>query len=166
MVDSREGHDHIAVPGMETTHNHCLTTWLASGIFEGYDRAGPFVATQDFDLDSFVAEAMKPLTEKWEVSSFDRYPLGSDVSPDTAVWFGLTPFQANQWAYSAPQLRRGRGDSEFSSLKIILTGSSNRRRSRHSPRFSYSLRFPLSPAVLDSLHSPGLQAAHGCPNRR
>ncbi|WP_443701148.1 hypothetical protein [Pseudomonas sp.] len=42
---------------------------IASGIFEGYDRAGPFVATQDFDLDSFVAEVMKPLTERWEVSS-------------------------------------------------------------------------------------------------
>ncbi|MCT9827092.1 hypothetical protein [Pseudomonas veronii] len=42
---------------------------IASGIFENYDRAGPFVATQDFDLDSFIAEAMKPLTEKWEVSS-------------------------------------------------------------------------------------------------
>lgn len=42
---------------------------IASGIFEGYARAGPFVATQDFDLDSFVAETMKPLTEKWEVSS-------------------------------------------------------------------------------------------------
>ena len=42
---------------------------IASGIFEGYARARPFVATQDFDLDSFVAETMKPLTEKWEVSS-------------------------------------------------------------------------------------------------
>lgn len=42
---------------------------IASGIYEGYVRAGPFVATQDFDLDSFVAEAMKPLTERWEVSS-------------------------------------------------------------------------------------------------
>lgn len=42
---------------------------IASGIFEGYDRAGPFVATQDFDLDSFVAEATKPLTERWEVPS-------------------------------------------------------------------------------------------------
>ena len=45
---------------------------IASGIFEGYARAGPFVATQDFDLDSFVAETMKPLTEKWEVSSLFR----------------------------------------------------------------------------------------------
>jgi hypothetical protein len=69
MVDSREGHDHIAVPGMETTHNHCLITWLASDIFEGYVRAGPFVAAQDFDLGSFVTEVMKPLTERWEVSS-------------------------------------------------------------------------------------------------
>ena len=34
-----------------------------------YARDGPFVATKDFDLDSFVAEAMKPLTEGWEVSS-------------------------------------------------------------------------------------------------
>ena len=42
---------------------------IASGKFEGYDRAGPFVATQDFDLDSFVAEATKPLTERWEVPS-------------------------------------------------------------------------------------------------
>lgn len=42
---------------------------IASGIFEGYDRAGPFVATQDFDLDSFVAEATTQLTERWEVPS-------------------------------------------------------------------------------------------------
>lgn len=42
---------------------------IASGIFEGYDRAGPFVATQDFDLDSFVAGKIQPLTELWEVSS-------------------------------------------------------------------------------------------------
>jgi hypothetical protein len=55
---------------------------------------------------------------------------------------------------------------EVSSLKITLTDSSNHRRSRHNLRFSYSLRFPLSPAVLDSPRSPGLQAAHGCPNRR
>jgi hypothetical protein len=27
---------------------------IALGIFENYDRAGPFVATQDFDLDSFI----------------------------------------------------------------------------------------------------------------
>lgn len=42
---------------------------IASDIFEGYARSGPFVVTQDFDLDSFIAEAMKPLTERWEVSS-------------------------------------------------------------------------------------------------
>jgi hypothetical protein len=32
---------------------------IASGIFEGYARAGPFVVMQEFDLESFVAEAMK-----------------------------------------------------------------------------------------------------------
>ncbi|WP_256579157.1 hypothetical protein [Pseudomonas sp. VI4.1] len=42
---------------------------VASGIFEGYARDGPFIATQDFDLDSFDADAMKPITELWEVSS-------------------------------------------------------------------------------------------------
>ncbi|QCY15053.1 MULTISPECIES: hypothetical protein [Pseudomonas] len=42
---------------------------VASGIFVGYARDGPFVATQDFDLDSFVADAMKPITELWKVSS-------------------------------------------------------------------------------------------------
>ena len=42
---------------------------IASGIFEGYARAGPFVAAQDFDLDSFVAEATTPLKERWEVPS-------------------------------------------------------------------------------------------------
>lgn len=42
---------------------------VASDIFDGYDRLGPFVATQDFELDSFIAEVMKPLTERWEVSS-------------------------------------------------------------------------------------------------
>ena len=47
---------------------------IASRIFEGYDRAGPFVATQDFDLDSFVTEVMKPLTERWEVCLLSEIP--------------------------------------------------------------------------------------------
>lgn len=42
---------------------------IASGIYESYSRQGPFVATQDFDLDSFVEEALRPLTERWQVSS-------------------------------------------------------------------------------------------------
>lgn len=30
---------------------------IASGCYEGYDRAGPFVAIQDINVDAFVAEA-------------------------------------------------------------------------------------------------------------
>ncbi|MBA1244935.1 hypothetical protein [Pseudomonas japonica] len=39
---------------------------IASGIYEGYDRAGPFVATQDFDLAVFVASAKDTVDEAWE----------------------------------------------------------------------------------------------------
>lgn len=42
---------------------------VSSGIFESYSLEGPFVATKDFDLDVFVADAVKPLTEKWEIDS-------------------------------------------------------------------------------------------------
>lgn len=41
---------------------------VASGIFESYSREGPFVATQDFNLDAFVAKAVSPVTEVWEVT--------------------------------------------------------------------------------------------------
>lgn len=41
---------------------------IASGWYEGYDRAGPFVAIQDIDVDAFVAEATVLITEKSEVS--------------------------------------------------------------------------------------------------
>lgn len=27
---------------------------IASGIYEGYDRAGPFILVQDFDLEEFI----------------------------------------------------------------------------------------------------------------
>ena len=30
---------------------------IASGIYESYDRGGPFVALKDFDLDAFVDQA-------------------------------------------------------------------------------------------------------------
>ncbi len=45
---------------------------LASGVFEQYDRAGPFVATQDFDLDLFVEKVMPPTAEQWEISGLMR----------------------------------------------------------------------------------------------
>ncbi|MBD8682322.1 hypothetical protein [Pseudomonas sp. CFBP 13719] len=41
---------------------------IASGIYEGYDRSGPFVATQDFDLATFVASAKATIEEPWEVA--------------------------------------------------------------------------------------------------
>ncbi|PRA33678.1 hypothetical protein [Pseudomonas poae] len=41
---------------------------VVSGIFESYSREGPFVATQDFDLDTFVAKAVSAVTEAWEVT--------------------------------------------------------------------------------------------------
>lgn len=42
---------------------------IASGIFESYDRAGAFVATQDFDLNA-VVETVKPsvTVEPWEIN--------------------------------------------------------------------------------------------------
>lgn len=46
---------------------------VASGVFEQYDRAGPFVATQDFDLDLFVEKVMPPTAEKWEISGLMRH---------------------------------------------------------------------------------------------
>lgn len=45
---------------------------VASGVFEQYDRAGPFVATQDFDLDLFVEKVMPPTAEQWEISGLMR----------------------------------------------------------------------------------------------
>ena len=45
---------------------------VASGVFEQYDRAGPFVATQDFDLDLFVEKMMSPTAEQGEISAVMR----------------------------------------------------------------------------------------------
>ncbi|AVH39736.1 hypothetical protein AL532_27255 [Pseudomonas monteilii] len=42
---------------------------LSSGIFESYAREGPFVASRDFDLDAFVAEAVIPCAKIWEIAS-------------------------------------------------------------------------------------------------
>ena len=45
---------------------------VASGVFEQYDRAGPFVATQDFDLDLFVEKMMSPTAEQGEIFAVMR----------------------------------------------------------------------------------------------
>ena len=41
---------------------------IASGIYEGYDRAGPFVVAQDFDFEAFIDKARATIEEPWEVS--------------------------------------------------------------------------------------------------
>jgi hypothetical protein len=41
---------------------------IASGIYEGYDRTGPFIVTRDFDLEAFVDEAKATVEEPWELS--------------------------------------------------------------------------------------------------
>lgn len=40
---------------------------IASGIYESYDRAGPFVACKDFDLEAFVETSKASISENWEV---------------------------------------------------------------------------------------------------
>ncbi|WP_282348447.1 hypothetical protein [Pseudomonas sp. PS01301] len=42
---------------------------IASGIYEGYDRSGPFVATREFDLGSFVAEVIPQQTKRHDMSA-------------------------------------------------------------------------------------------------
>jgi len=41
---------------------------IASGIYEGYDKAGPFIVVQDFDLQAFIDEARTTIDEPSEVS--------------------------------------------------------------------------------------------------
>jgi hypothetical protein len=45
---------------------------IASGWFEKYDRAGPFVAVQDIDIDAFVAEATDQVVERPEIQALLR----------------------------------------------------------------------------------------------
>ena len=42
---------------------------IASGAFEGYDRAGPFIVTQDVDLEAFIVDARALLQEPWELNA-------------------------------------------------------------------------------------------------
>lgn len=41
---------------------------IASGIYEGYDRTGPFIVAQDFDLEAFIDKAKATVEELWEIS--------------------------------------------------------------------------------------------------
>jgi hypothetical protein len=42
---------------------------IASGVFEGYDRAGPFVVAQEFDLNAFIDLVKTSVAEPWEIST-------------------------------------------------------------------------------------------------
>lgn len=39
---------------------------IASGVYYGYDRSGPLVVTQDFDLVVFVASVKDTVDQTWE----------------------------------------------------------------------------------------------------
>ncbi|MDP4569894.1 hypothetical protein Q8O96_12635 [Pseudomonas sp. LPH60] len=39
------------------------TTYVALGVYKGYDRAGLFIVVRDFDLDAFVGQAKVVLKE-------------------------------------------------------------------------------------------------------
>ncbi|WP_282349017.1 hypothetical protein [Pseudomonas sp. PS01301] len=41
---------------------------IASGIYEGCDRTGPFIVAQDFDLEAFIDKAKATVEEPWEIS--------------------------------------------------------------------------------------------------
>ncbi|WP_315337350.1 MULTISPECIES: hypothetical protein [Pseudomonas] len=45
---------------------------IASGVFEGYDKAGPFMALRDFDLDAFIETITPSAPEPWEVENLMR----------------------------------------------------------------------------------------------
>jgi hypothetical protein len=39
---------------------------IASGVFDGYDKAGPFIAVRDFDLDAFIETITPSAPEPWD----------------------------------------------------------------------------------------------------
>lgn len=41
---------------------------IASGVWEGYNRTGPFIVERDFDLAAFIDAARATIDEDWEVS--------------------------------------------------------------------------------------------------
>ncbi|MEE4104526.1 hypothetical protein V2I78_10585 [Pseudomonas viridiflava] len=45
---------------------------IASGVFEAYDKAGPFIAVRDFDLDAFIETITPSTPEPWEVEDLMR----------------------------------------------------------------------------------------------
>jgi hypothetical protein len=41
---------------------------IASSIYEGYDRTGPFIVAQDFDLETFIYDARASIDGSWALS--------------------------------------------------------------------------------------------------
>lgn len=41
---------------------------IASGVWEGYGRTGPFVVARDFDLEAFIDKVRATIDEDWKVS--------------------------------------------------------------------------------------------------
>lgn len=41
---------------------------IASGVYESYERSGPFVAMRDFDLDAIVERLKPAVSEPWEIT--------------------------------------------------------------------------------------------------
>lgn len=51
---------------------------IASGVFEAYERQGPFLVERDFDLVAFVddVKAQTPVEASWQISDLmDEIPL-------------------------------------------------------------------------------------------
>lgn len=42
---------------------------IASGIYDGYDRKGPFIAAKEFDLIAFIDTVKTSNMEPWQISS-------------------------------------------------------------------------------------------------
>ncbi|KOP53236.1 MULTISPECIES: hypothetical protein [Pseudomonas syringae group] len=45
---------------------------IASGVFEVYDKAGPFIVVRDFDLDAFIETITPSAPEPWEMEDLMR----------------------------------------------------------------------------------------------
>jgi hypothetical protein len=45
---------------------------VASGVFEAYDKAGPFIAVRDFDLNAVIETITPSAPEAWEVENLMR----------------------------------------------------------------------------------------------
>lgn len=45
---------------------------VASGVYEGYGTAGPYVVVQQFSLDAFIESVTPAISEPWEIDELMR----------------------------------------------------------------------------------------------